>query len=135
VSEEGPDGPSGRPVPLTEWLVAALGALLVAGTIGSLVWLALGRDQTPPDVRVEAGAVLARQQGFLIEFRAVNTGGKAAAALLVEGELLGSDGVLETAQASIDYLPPRSARAGGLVFRRDPRRHELRLGVKGYVDP
>ena len=35
----------------------------------------------------------------------------------------------------MDYLPPGSEREGGLFFSRDPRRHEVRLRAKGYVDP
>jgi len=124
-----------RPVPATEWVVAALGALLVAGTIGYLVWHATGRDEGPADVRVVAEEVVALQDGWLVRFRAANAGAQAAAELLVHGELVGPEGVLETAEASIDYLPPRSAREGGLIFSRDPRRHELRLRAKGFVRP
>ena len=124
-----------RPVPVTEWIVATIGALLVAGTIGYLVWLALGRDEGPPDVRVTAAGVVALQDGWLVRFRAVNAGAQAAAQLLVEGALVGPDEVIETAEATIDYLPPRSEREGGLIFGQDPRRHELRLRAKGYVQP
>jgi uncharacterized protein (TIGR02588 family) len=135
VSAAGDSGAARRPVPATEWVVAALGALLVAGTIGYLVWLATSRDEAPPDVQVVAAGVVALQNGWLVQFRAVNTGAQAAAELLVEGALEGPDGVVETAEATIDYLPPRSERAGGLIFSRDPRRHEVRLGAKGYVEP
>jgi uncharacterized protein (TIGR02588 family) len=124
-----------RPIPVTEWVVAAIGAALVAATIFYLVWLALSRDETPPDVRVVAGGVLALENGWLVQFRAVNAGGTAAAEVLVEGELRGQGGAIETAEATVDYLPPRSEREGGLIFSRDPRDHELRLRAKGYVDP
>jgi uncharacterized protein (TIGR02588 family) len=126
---------SRRPIPATEWVVAAIGAALVAGTIGYLVFLALSRDEAPPDVQVVAGSVHAVQDGYVVEFRAINAGAKAAAELLIEGELEGPDGVVETSEATIDYLPPRSEREGGLIFKEDPRRLELRLSAKGYVDP
>ena len=128
-------GEAKRPIPTTEWIVAALGAALVAGTIGYLVWLAASRDEAPPDVRVVEAGVVAVQDGWLVRFRAANAGGQAAAELLVEGELVGPDGALETSEATIDYLPPRSEREGGLLFERDPRAHELRLRAKGYVRP
>jgi uncharacterized protein (TIGR02588 family) len=133
---DGRDGNAARrPVPATEWVVAAIGAALVAGTIGYLVFLALSRDEAPPDVQVVAGSVHAARHGYVVEFRAINAGAKAAAELLIEGELEGPDGVVETSEATIDYLPPRSEREGGLIFSQDPRRYELRLGAKGYVDP
>ena len=55
--------------------------------------------------------------------------------MLVEGELAGPDGPIETSEATMDYLPPGSEREGGLFFSRDPRRYEVRLRAKGYVDP
>jgi uncharacterized protein (TIGR02588 family) len=128
-------GKAKRPIPVTEWVVAAIGAVLVAATIGYLVWLALSRDEAPPDVRVAAAGVVALQNGWLVKFRATNAGATAAAELLIEGELVGEGGPVETSEATIDYLPPRSEREGGLFFRRDPRRHELHLRAKGYVDP
>lgn len=130
-----PPATTRRPIPVTEWIVAAIGAVLVAGTIGYLVVLATARDDTPPDVRVAMGRVLALQSGWLVEFRAVNAGAQAAAQLLIEGELQGPEGAVETSEAIIDYLPARSAREGGLIFSRDPRRHVLRLRAKGYVNP
>jgi uncharacterized protein (TIGR02588 family) len=129
------DSDEARPIPVTEWIVAALGFMLVAGTIGYLVWLATSRDETPPDVRVVADGVVALQDGWLVQFRAANAGGQAAAEVLIEGELAGPDGPIETSEATIDYLPPRSEREGGLIFSRDPRQHEMRLRAKGYVDP
>lgn len=135
MTDEGRSGTGRRPVPVTEWIVAAIGALLVAGTIGYLVYLATARDDTPPDVRVVAQGVRALQGGWLVQFRALNAGAQAAAELQVEGELVGPDGPIETSEATIDYLPARSEREGGLIFREDPRAHELRLRAKGYVNP
>jgi uncharacterized protein (TIGR02588 family) len=129
------DAEAKRPIPVTEWIVAGLGAVLVAGTVGWLVWLATTRDETPPDVRVVVGQVVELRSGWLVTFRAVNAGGQAAAELLVEGELAGPDGPVETSEATIDYLPPRSEREGGLFFSRDPRQHDVRLRAEGYVQP
>jgi uncharacterized protein (TIGR02588 family) len=135
MTDESEAGAARRPIPVTEWIVAAIGAVLVAGTIGWLVWLAMSRDETPPDVRVVEDGVVALQDGWLVKFRAANAGAQAAAELLVEGELIGPDGAIETSEATVDYLPPRSEREGGLFFSHDPRQHEVRLRAKGYVNP
>jgi uncharacterized protein (TIGR02588 family) len=116
-------------------VVGALGALLLAGTIGFLVWHALGRDDAPPDVRVVVERVLELQNGYLVQFRAINQGGATAAQLVIEGELTGPDGPIETSEATLDYLPPRSDRQGGLFFGRDPRELDLRLRARGYAKP
>jgi uncharacterized protein (TIGR02588 family) len=122
-------------VPILEWAVGALGALLLVGTIGFLVWHALGRGETPPDVRVVVEHVLELQNGYLVQFRAMNQGGSAGAQLLIEGELAGPTGPIETSEATLDYLPPRSYREGGLFFTRDPRELDLRLRAKSYAKP
>ena len=124
-----------RPIPLLEWLVGGLGALLVAGSIAYLVYHALWRDAAPPDVQVAVEAIVPRADGWLVQFRAINRGGRAAAELVVEGELVSGEGPIETGEATLDYLPPRSERTGGLFFTRDPRGFELQLRAKGYAEP
>ena len=42
---------------------------------------------------------------------------------------------METSGATLDYLPSFSEWRGGLFFRGDPDRHELRLVPKGYAQP
>ena len=129
------DRPPRHALPLLEWIVGGLGAVLVGGAIGFLVYHSLTRDQTPPDVRVVAQRVLDLQNGYLVQFRALNQGGSAAAQLTIEGELAGPDGEVEVSEVVFDYLPPRSGREGGLVFSRDPRAGQLSLRAKGYARP
>jgi uncharacterized protein (TIGR02588 family) len=124
-----------RATPLLEWLVGGLGVVLVGGTIAFLIYHALAREETPPDIRLTAERVVDLDHGYLVQFRAVNEGRSAAAEVLVEGELIGPDGATEVGEAVLDYLPPLSDRTGGLAFTTDPRRGELRLRAKGYVKP
>jgi uncharacterized protein (TIGR02588 family) len=130
-------GQAGREhaTPLLEWIVGGLGALLVAGAIAFLVWHSLARDRTPPDLRLVAERVLDLRNGYLVQFRALNEGGSAAAEVTIEGELTRPDGTVETSEAVLDYLPPRSDREGGLLFANDPRAGELRLRATGYARP
>jgi uncharacterized protein (TIGR02588 family) len=120
---------------LLEWIVGGLGALLVASAIAFLVWHALARDRTPPDIRLVAERVVDLQNGYLVQFRAFNEGGSAAAQVTIEGELTGQGGEVETSEVVLDYLPPRSDREGGLLFESDPRTGELRLRATGHAKP
>ena len=129
-----PHRASGQAAPLLEWIVGGLGALLVGGAIVFLVYHSLTRDRTPPDVRVIAERVLDLQNGYLVQFRAFNQGGSAAAELTIEGKLAGPDGT-ELSEVVLDYLPPRSDREGGLVFSADPRAGQLSLRAKSYAKP
>jgi uncharacterized protein (TIGR02588 family) len=121
--------------PLLEWVIGGLGALLVAGAIALLVYHSLARGHAPPDIRLVAEEVLELRHGYLVRFRAFNEGGSAAAEVTIEGELVGRDGEVETSEAVLDYLPPRSDREGGLLFANDPRAGSLRLRATGYATP
>jgi uncharacterized protein (TIGR02588 family) len=135
AAREATDGRSRHAVPLLEWIVAAIGVVLVGGAIGYLVYHSMTRGETPPDIQVDAEQVLELVHGYVVQFRVLNEGGSAAAQVTVEGELVGPDGTVERGEAVLDYLPPRSDRAGGLLFTSDPRRGELRLRATGYAKP
>lgn len=126
---------SGGDIPFWEWVVAGLGAVLVIGSIGFMLYEAVAGDDSPPDVVIRVDSVLPVQGGYLVRIRARNQGGTTAAGLTVEGELKGDTGAIETSETTVDFLPPNSERFGGLFFTRDPRRHTLELRAKGYQDP
>jgi len=135
ASASAKDRPPARAIPLLEWLVGGLGAVLVGGAIAYLVYHAVVRDQSPPDLRLVAERVLDLRNGYLVQFRAFNEGSSAAAQVTIEGKLAGPDGEVEISEVVLDYLPPRSDREGGLLFESDPRAGELSLRAKGYAKP
>lgn len=118
-----------------EWAIAAVGALLVLGVVAAMLHEALGRPSTPPRVELTVDTVIATGSGHLVEFRARNRGSRTAAMLVVEGELRGDTGTVETAQTTLDYLPEGSERSAGLFFTHDPARYRLELRPKGYDHP
>ena len=58
---------------------------------------------------------------------------------IVEGHFaqlsLTPPGVKEASEVTLDYLPPRSDREGGLFFAHDPRAGDLQLRAKGFARP
>lgn len=72
--------------------------------------------------------------GYLVQIRATNRGGSAAAQVVVEGELKAAAGP-ETAEATFDFIADHSSREGGLFFESDPRQGALTLRAKGYAAP
>jgi uncharacterized protein (TIGR02588 family) len=121
--------------PLWMWSIGFLGLALVLGSIGFALYEAVWGDSSPPDVRVEIDRIVPAQNGFLVEFRLINEGGRTAAGLTVEGMLRNGTETVETSDTTVEYLPSHSERAGGLFFTLDPREYDLQLRATGYETP
>ena len=114
---------------------AVVGAVLVFGAIGYMLEEAITDPNTPPIVTIAVDSVLARGDGFLVEFTATNRGGSTAAALQIEGELFDDSVSIERSETVLSYLPEGASRIAGMFFVRDPRRYRLELRPRGYERP
>ena len=122
-------------IPIWEWIVAAVGFVLVAGVIGVLLYEALSSNRLPPDVKLSVVSVVQTGNGYLVRITAVNQGGMTAEGVIVEAEIRSGTEPLERSRTTIDYLPPRSEKRAGLFFTRDPRQFELQVRSLGYEEP
>ena len=121
---------TGTKPPLLEWVASALGLVLILFVMGVIARDAFnGSAGLAPDIQVAATGVRQSDIGFLVEFEARNLSPVTAAQVAIEGKLPGG----ETSTATIDYVPGRSARRGGLLFSTEPRGLELR--ALGYQNP
>ncbi|MGR3411126.1 MAG: hypothetical protein ACU0DH_12100 [Paracoccus sp. (in: a-proteobacteria)] len=118
-----------------EWAFALLGAAIIVGTVGFMVWHGLTHPATAPDVVVVPGPPTRVSQGYLVQFTALNRGNSTAANLTIKGSLTTGNRTIETSEVTFDYLPQRASRNGGLFFREDPARHKLSVTAGGYVAP
>jgi len=118
-----------------QWIVAALGAALVIFTLVYLAYDAFTRPDIPADIRVEQAAIRGVPGRFIVQFRARNLGGVTAAQVLVVGELWWGGALRERRQTTLEFVPPRSERGGGLFFVQDPRQGRLVLRAQGYASP
>lgn len=140
-SDSGDSRRAQQPIPVLEWIVAALGGALVLGTLLFMTWDAVRGDRSPPDIMVTVDSVVVRQSGYLVTIRAHNAGGTTAENVTVEGVLALAGDSTETASAVLDYLPAHSTRGGGLFFLHDPRTpgsstaHRIRVRALGYQEP
>ncbi|MFN3515069.1 MAG: hypothetical protein ACK41C_18655 [Phenylobacterium sp.] len=130
-----PPPKSGPLTPLLEYVSACAGLSLTLALIAVIAWDAARSDGGPPAVTAEVRKVVATPAGHVVEVRARNIGQSPAAAVTIEGELIGPGGGIETAETTFDYIPERSAREGGLFFQGDPAMGRLSLRAKGYVSP
>ncbi len=122
-------------IPFLEWIVGALGVMIVAAAVGVLLYEAIAGDKSPPDIKLTVQTTVQRQNGFLVKIRADNIGGEPAARVEITAELLESGKVVEASGTQFEHLPPRSAHEAGVFFQRDPRHVEIRLQARGYEDP
>ena len=120
---------------MAEWIVAIASAALVLALLGFLVYEGVRSPKTLPEVSIQVDSIQRAGSGYLVLFRARNTGRTTAAEVLVEGELEAESGNVERSEATIDYVPAGGEQRGGLYFNRDPQRSRLRLKAHGYRDP
>jgi uncharacterized protein (TIGR02588 family) len=122
-------------IPVWEWIVAAIGLVLVASVIGFLLYEAIAGSRLPPDVKLSVDSVVQIRNGFLAKITAVNEGGITAEGVDIEGELKRGTETIERSRTTIDYLPPRSEKKAGLFFTQDPRQLDLQVRSFGYEEP
>ena len=118
--------------PLLEWIIGSLGFLLVMAAVGYLLWQGLHGEQRPPKIVLKVDAVEPVGEAFLVRVKAINQGGEPVKSLMVEGTLQASAAEPESSTLTFDNVPPDSERLGGLFFKTDPRKQEIKLRAHGY---
>lgn len=121
--------------PLWEWLIAAIGSVLILFVLGALVWEAVSESKSPPRIELRVKETVPHGSGELVLIEAHNHGGQVASAVKVRGALRSGDNVMETREVTIDYLPRRSSRIVGLFFLQPTADHDLRLEPIGFLQP
>jgi uncharacterized protein (TIGR02588 family) len=121
--------------PVWEWILAAVGLLLVGGVISTMLYRAYGQEEERPAFEFSIDSVRSTANGYLVEFRLRNTGHQAAAGLVIEGKLKKGAQEVETSSVTLAYAPGNSERQGGLYFTRDPATLDLELRALGYEKP
>lgn len=125
-----------KQIPLLEWICAAAGVIILAAMLGFLAADALKTSEsTPPQLEVEPTNVLGAAGGYVVEIKVRNRSRNAAGAVQIEGEIKQSGATAETSSATIDYVAGHAEERAGLIFTKDPRRHQLETRVTGYVRP
>lgn len=113
-----------------------LGGAITIAVLGFMLYEALTEPANPvPKLVVRVDTIVAYPSGYVAELRAINAGDATAARVQVQGELRADTGVIERSESTVDFVPARSWRRGGLVFQNDPRRHRLEVRVVGFDRP
>jgi uncharacterized protein (TIGR02588 family) len=118
-----------------EWIVFGLGLLLVAGTLGFLVYDGATDEGRPPVVEVRLGEPRATGHNFIVPVTVLNHGDETAEGVAVEVTLDAGGGEPERAEFAVAFLPRRATREGWVAFTNDPRTGRLTPRVLGYEKP
>lgn len=122
--------------PALEWLAAAIGFILVASTIGYLIYSAATQGDSPPNLSVENYTVSKSGNAYLVQFTLSNDGENNAAEVTVEGKIEEGGKETETSAVTIDYAPAHSTREGGLLFKTEPVKDKnFEIRAVGYKKP
>lgn len=127
--------PERQPTTVCEAVFAALGLLLVLGTVGFLIYRGATTGTRPPVIQIKQRAVKPQPGGYVLEVDVRNSGDRTAAALTLEGELELPGGEKETSDVTLDYVPSNSHRRAGFFFQHDPQKYAVKLRAKGYQEP
>ena len=121
--------------PFWERVVGALGLLLTLFLLGYLLFQQLTSESTLPDIQVQVTEIWPNGEDFLVVVKASNSGGRTAATVVIEGEILLNGKVLEKSELTIAYIPAKSTREAGLFFSRNPAELPLNVRALGYTQP
>lgn len=123
-------------IPPAEWIAAGIGAVLVIGALGALITDSVKNEIAAPVITLEVDTIIATGANYVVKVRAENRGGETAASVVIEGVLAQPNGAqLERSELVLDYLPRRSSRMVGLIYRNDPRAYGVALRAVGYQLP
>jgi uncharacterized protein (TIGR02588 family) len=129
------EGPLEKGTSTIEWIAAACGGAVFIAMIGYMTYAGFKEVQGSPKVELRAGQPVRQGNRFLLGFTATNVGEATATSLTVRATLTDEDKEIESQEATIDYLPMQSSRAGGFFFEHDPADYKLTIGATSYLDP
>jgi uncharacterized protein (TIGR02588 family) len=124
-----------EPPPFWEWVVAAIGGVLLLATLAYLFQQGATGETGPPVPAVQVIAVERQAPNYLVRLRVRNGGPATAASLRVVGVLTQDGREVERSETEFQYLPGHSSREAGLFFTRDPGAFRLEVRPESYQQP
>lgn len=118
-----------------EWVVFWVSLVVVAGTVGFLVWDGVQGEGSPPALSVELGKPEPRDGIWAVPVTLRNQGDETAEGVNVEVTLETPGAQPETADFEAAFVPRQSQREGWVTFRTDPSRGRLSGRAVGYEKP
>ena len=121
----------GASTPPGEWVMAAVGALVVGLLLAVLIHQGLTSDTATPTFRTQIVSIVTVDDEDVVTVEVTNTGGTAASAITVTGDVASSP----DAQARVDHLAPGASATVALVVPAGAAPGDLPVRVTGFRHP
>ena len=118
-----------------EWVVFAVGLILVSATLGYLIYAGASMGHEPPSLEVRLGIPEQTQFSFIVPVTVVNHGDEAAEGVRIEVVMLSGGEEKARGELDVAFLPRHATREGWVTFEQDPRTAQLKARVLGYQKP
>jgi uncharacterized protein (TIGR02588 family) len=118
-----------------EWVVFAVGLILVSATLGYLIFAGATMGHEPPSLEVRLGTPEQRQFNFIVPVTVVNHGDETAEGVLIEVVMANGGKEIARGELNVAFLPRHATREGWVTFEQDPRTAQLKARVLGYQKP
>ena len=117
-------------IPIAEWIVAIVGAILVGGTFSFLAYRAVV-EQGPPSFTAKIEQIEASGNSHAVSVIVQNQGGRPVSDLVVRATRDDQD----ERELTIDYLPSHSARRVTFLFENSIVASQFECVFTSYNDP
>ncbi|HJR06384.1 MAG TPA: hypothetical protein VJ842_03915 [Pyrinomonadaceae bacterium] len=119
-----------------EWVVFAVGLVLVLAALGYLIYEGATMGSDPPSLEVRLGTPAERTHNFIVPVSVTNHGDETAEGVTVEVMLeSGAEQEPARGELTIAFIPRHATREGWVAFQQDPRNARLTARVLGYGKP
>jgi uncharacterized protein (TIGR02588 family) len=118
-----------------EWVVFALGVILVSSTLGYLIYAGVSMGHEPPSLEVRLGTPEQREFNFIVPVTVVNHGDETAEGVRIEVVMASGGEEKARGELNVAFLPRHATREGWVTFELDPRTAQLKARVLGYQKP
>jgi uncharacterized protein (TIGR02588 family) len=126
MSEKKQPANKSEPRTTAEWVSLGIALLLLAGLIGTVIFLWQQFDNAPSSFEIQRAAIYDEGGQFYLPITVINRGNLAAQQVTVQGTLAVSD-TEEISEITFDFIPPQAQASGVLIFTHEPQQAEIRV--------
>jgi uncharacterized protein (TIGR02588 family) len=122
---------------VAERTTLAISIILILGLVALVTYVSIAGGNEPPIVEATPLPAETRQEGesYYLPVAVTNRGGRTAEEVLIQAELVGSDGSSQASEFTLDFLAGGETREGNVVFAADPATGELTIDVASFQSP